>query len=371
MTRSTLPALAAAVTLLAGLAAGAVLFRNRGIPAGLTAQLDSLAARLAAIEGRAAARANRDPAPAPERAAAAPELEPGEVDPESDSDDDGQPAGDLAARVEDLERRLQALETDPIERGYAYLQSQNAELRRRGIRALEAVAAGDPQAREALLRMLGDPEAAVRLETLDALADLEDKALAGEITNLLADPSAEVREEAIDTLAELGAEGEATAIAGLLGDPESQVREEAANALGELKNSAAAPALIAALQDTSEDVRGEAIASLGEIGARDAVPLLRALFDKDPGIHRLRLIRALQQLGDSQPLQMEIERLSQAALNASADTARSEAVRNLAQLAPGQAEEVLRKALEDPSSRVRREAERAMERRRRNQREER
>ena len=79
----------------------------------------------------------------------------GEVDSgESDSEDDL--LGSLLARLDDLDLRIRGLEEDPIERGYSYLSSQNSELRRQGIYALERIAKLDPQARETIRQMLQD-----------------------------------------------------------------------------------------------------------------------------------------------------------------------------------------------------------------------
>ncbi|MBN1461689.1 MAG: HEAT repeat domain-containing protein, partial [Armatimonadetes bacterium] len=105
---------------------------------------------------------------------------------------------------------------------------------------------------------------------------------------------------------------------------------------------------------------GQAIAALGEIGAREAAAQLRQLYDIDPGRHRIRLIRALQQLGDEAPLRQEIGRLSETALGSADARARRQAVQTLSWLAREQAQETFRRALEDPDEAVRREAERAL-----------
>ncbi len=271
----------------------------------------------------------------------------------------------VLAKIDSLDRRIRSLEADPIQRGYNYIGSQSPELRRQGILALERIAKDDPEAMAAIRQMLLDPDAGVRRTTLDTLADLENKDSIPEILPLLFDSDVNVRREAITTLSRLEASEAGPQIGRLLEDPDARVREQAADALGKLKFGGGTDILFQALKDPSERVRGEAIASLGEIGARNAVPHLREMYEKNPGEHRYRLVRALRNLGDLQPFQQEIGRLSNTALSDENESARSRAIRTLGWFARDEAQDVLKKiAQEDASNRVRREAERLLRNRR-------
>ncbi len=266
----------------------------------------------------------------------------------------------LRSSVNDLGYRVQTLEEDPINRGYAFLQSENPELRREGIRSLQRLARFDPAARQALREMLGDPNPRVRQQAIDAVGDLGDKEAIPLLVDLLSNGDAENRREAIQNLGKLGAKDAGAAIAELLSDSSDRVRREAADVLGRLKAKEALPGLLQALSDKNEDIRGEAIASLGEIGAREAAPLLRQLYDSNPGRHRTRLVQALRSLGDNAPFKQEVQRLSETALTNEDTRARGRAVQMLSWFARQEARDVFLKLREDPNEWIRREAERAL-----------
>jgi len=324
-----------------------------------SSRLEILEERLEALEQRIAQLSSIGPGFGRDVPAGTEEAQPtGTAQAESSS-----AIAQLRGALQDIERRVRALEQDPINRGYAYLSSQSPELRRRGIKALLEVARFDSTAREAIRSMLQDPDPSVRDDAADAIGRLNDKEAVPMLLQLLNDPSEDVRHEAIQNLCRLGVREAAVPIAKLLGDSSPKVREEAADALGRLRATETAPALIQALNDKNEGVRGEVIAALGEIKAREAVPYLRRIYDTDPGPHRIRLIRALQSLGDSEPLNREVQRLSETALNAENARARERAIEMLGWLAREQARSVFEKALEDPDPRIRRRAERILRRR--------
>jgi HEAT repeat protein len=270
----------------------------------------------------------------------------------------------VLGRLEDLEMRIQGLEEDPIDRAYAFLRSKNFELRRQGLSTLERIARFDPQAREAIRQMMGDPDPRVRQLAIDTLGDIEDKESATSIAALLSDSSIDVRREAISALARLGAKEQGGEIAALLQDAEPGVREQAADVLGQLGYPGASAALIQALSDPNDGVRGQAIASLGETGAKDAIPYLRELYETDPGRNRIRVVRALRSLGDPGPYEAEIRRLTQAATGDPSEGVRRESLRTLGWLAEDRAKPIFQQALQDPSEQVRREAERYLRERR-------
>lgn len=266
----------------------------------------------------------------------------------------------LLARLDVLERRLRSLEEDPIQRGYNFLDSDSPNLRRDGIYALERIAKFDPEARAAIRDMLQDLDPGVRLSSLDTIGDLADREAIPVVRPLLDDEDPNVRREAINTLVRLQDKDAGLAIAEMVGDENDKVREMAADAVGRLKSADAERLLYQALDDKNERVRGEAIASFGEIGAKSAIPRLMKMYAEDPGPHKIRLIHSLKNLGEPGPFRQEVNRLSNDVVNNQDERARSQAVRTLSWLARGEAKEVLQQALQDPSERVRREAERAL-----------
>ena len=329
-------------------------------PLDLEARLGNLeravSARLDRIEARlsAARLAPRPSSAQVEEGSAAETAEKTESD-TPDATFDG-----LEKRVATLEERVRGLEQDPIQRGYAFLESESDELRRQGVRALARVARMDPEARAAIRRALADASPLVRREALEALGNIRDKESVPSMVDLLADSDEAVRRRAISALEECEATDAAPSIAQLLSDPADRIRVAAADALGVLKSADSGDLLLKALQDSNDEVRGEAIASLGEAGVKSAIPALRRMYEEGASPHRTRLLLALRSLGDEGPIRLEIERLSRTALVDPDERVRSQALRALGSLARGEARPILRKALEDPSAEVRREAERLL-----------
>jgi HEAT repeat protein len=301
----------------------------------------------------------------------------------------------LRSQVSALSYRIQALEQDPLNRGYTYIGSENPALRLEGINALRRIAQFDPATREAIRGLLDDPSVQVRREATDALGDLGDKEAAPLMAQMLSDADPGVRWEAIDSFADwgykeaapliarmlgdsdanvrrealvalgtLGAGESSSSIAQLLSDPADQVREQAADVLGRLKARESTAVLLQSLNDPSDQVRGEAIASLGEIGAVEALPYLQDMYQRNPGRQGIRLVTAMRALGDEAPFRQEVQRLSQVALSSDDARTRSQAIQTLSWFAREESRDVFTRALQDPSERVRQEAERALRRRR-------
>ena len=297
----------------------------------------------------------------------------------------------LASRLDDLTYRIQGLEEDPINRGYAYIKSDSPQLRLEGITALRRVAQFDTTARETIRNMLYDTNPRVRMEAADALGDLSDRDAAPLMAQMLSDADPNVRREAVDSFADwghkesspliaqmlndpdasvrreavvalgtLGASDAGSSISQLLSDPSPSVRQQAADVLGRIKARDGAPALLQALNDSNEEVRGEAIASLGEIGAPEAIPYLRDMYQRDNGRDRIRLVIALRSLGDEQPFRQEVQRLSDVAFSDSDARARARAIQTLSSFARDQSRDIFTRALQDENDRVRQEAERAL-----------
>ncbi len=247
------------------------------------------------------------------------------------------PDADRWATVESsllaLQLRIKGLEEDPVLRGESFLESENAEMRREGINTLRRVAGFDPKTRAAIRGLLHDPSNRVREQAAQVLKNLKDKESAPEMKALLADPDAGARRRAVQALGALDARDAAREIGqNLISDADDRVRLAAADALGRLKAQEAEEFLTEALKDRSNMVRGEAIASLGEIGATAAAPQLRAIYDQDPGAHRIRLAVALKSLGDDAPLQKEIARLAEVLKSETDERVRRQAQQELAVL---------------------------------------
>lgn len=273
---------------------------------------------------------------------------------------DAPPLDSFQEQLEDFERRLRSLERDPLLRGFSYIESSDAKLRRRGIRALEEIANHNPEARDAIRQMLSDADSKVREEAIDALRDIQDREAVPLVHDLLGDPEADVRREAIQALVALGDESDGARIAELLNDSDDKVREEAAVALGRMKSRQGTDLLIAALDDADADVRKNAIRTLGKTGAKSALPALKDLYELDERKKSFRLARAIRDLGDTGPFEAEVDRLSATALDDPDEVVRYKALRNLADHARTEAQEIFLQALEDESSRVRKEAKKAL-----------
>ena len=304
--------------------------------------------------------------------------------------------GRLWSQMNVLSLRIQSLEQDPVSRGYNFVNSESPQLRLEGLASLRRFAPYDSTAREAIRNLLQDPNERVRREATDALGDLGDKEAAPLMAQMLGDPDPRVRWEAIDSFADWGQKEAAPNIAGMLSDPDpgvrreaivalgtlgagessreiaqmlsdssDQVREQAADVLGRLKSRDGASALIQTLGDSNEGVRGEAIASLGEIGAVEAVPYLRDMYERNPGRNTIRLASSLRALGDPQPFQREVARLSEVALSSNDDRARGRAIQTLSWFAREEARDVFTQLAQDSNERIRREAEQALRGRRR------
>jgi hypothetical protein len=269
----------------------------------------------------------------------------------------------LESQLSTLGERVAGLEQDPVRRGFAFLGSENPELRREGVNILRDVARFDPEARAAIRKLLHDPSPRVREQAAQVLGNFRDKEALPVLMELLGDSEASVRRRAVLGLTRLEAGDAGPAMTErLASDQDARVREAAADGLGRLKSSQASGALLKALKDPSEGVRAEAIASLGEVGAREAAPALRAMYDQDPGPDRIRLVLALKTLGDEAPLHQEVQRLSQLVEKDADPGIRRQAVRELATLARDSSQQVFSQALLDPSPIVRQEAERALRR---------
>ena len=276
---------------------------------------------------------------------------------------------ELSHRLEIVESQLTALLRDPIERGYEFLRSPSAQLRRDGIELLERLARNDPRALAAIREMLGDLDPRVREQALESLADLDDIDSLPLMLGMLGDGEVRVRREVVSSLEALLRELEpgsalaADAVAALsrsARDADGNVRERAIEALGNARTPQATATLIAALDDQEADVRSEAIRALGRGGDRSAVPALRSVYSGADGRNRMTAAISLWRLGDRDAFRQEAVTLVHDATAHENERERSRAVHLLGEVSPSEYRATIEQALQDPSERVRRTAERIL-----------
>ena len=272
--------------------------------------------------------------------------------PEDQSTNPGTNEEALAMRVSGLQTRIEALESDPIQRGFRYLDSDSVKLRTEGVKALEELARSDPEALAAIQDMMNDPSEDVRWWSIDTLADINSKESIPLLMNMLNDSSEKVRREAINSLGRMGADA-GPQVAGFLDSQDPETRAYAIDALGKMKYAGATDALIASLDDQNGRVRSEAIWSLAETGAKSAAPALRKIYNENPGDNRYSLVRCLKTLGDNEPFNAEFKRLSAQALESEDQNKRTEAIRSLTYFAKSEARGVFEQLQKDPNKRVR------------------
>jgi HEAT repeat protein len=346
---------------------------------GMDSRLDALESAVEALAGRV------------DRSGRAAPFEPlrghDGAEPDAGDDDDGPPSVELSeslerrlARIEErleaVEVRLRAQADDPVLRGFTYLDSSSSRLRREGINLLRRFARSDQQSLNAIRGMLSDSDPEVRESAIDALEDVDDRDSAPQILSLLGDESGNVREEALRALPELferNRDGErpsqaeiaaiTPAILDRIGDSEEDVRRAAIEALGDLRAPGVVPDLVHALEDPSERVREEAVDALMSVGDPAARPHLEQLYEGAAGGGRgVSLAIALRRLGNEEPFSQEAQRLAEQVTASADEGSRLSAVRTLGRHAAANHREVLTRALQDESRRVRTEAQRALRR---------
>lgn len=189
---------------------------------------------------------------------------------------------------------------------------------------------GDPGAFEALLDLIGDPEAGVRQAAISAINSLGRPEMAEHAVTLLNDPNPYVRESAVKIA---GYFGYAECVGSLLDrcqDTDENVRRAAvehlpyiddddrivpvlndalqngtpkaraaaAKAFGQIESSQALPSLLAALNDADSWVRYFAARSIGLRGFTEATEALACLVSTDAAGHvRIAALEALGSLG--------------------------------------------------------------------------
>ena len=237
------------------------------------------------------------------------------------------------------------LESPSVDDLAAYLSDADPGVRRTAVNVLtEHLPDGYSPA---LLRALGDDDAAVRREAADGVRELvEVLPDPGAIRTHTSSNDAVVRGAAVYVLSSRGA-GEGSQFRHALTDVDHHVRIEAVRALVSVDDAAG---VAAAAFDSNREVRIAVANGLGTLAAQ--VDVVRGLVaDKDPLV-RAAALTALGPLGCAESDLVAVER----ALGESAWQVRQGAVRALAGAASGSAVPALARALADPHLDVRKAA---------------
>ena len=209
-----------------------------------------------------------------------------------------------------------------------------------GERELTMVAAGalarlgDGAAFEALIRRLGDPDAAVRQAVIAALNSIGHSEMPSRVVTLLSDADPIVRESALkiagyfgypdcldrvlaccrddnETVRRTAIEqlpffeepGVFAALVRALEHDAASVRAAAASALARVEHPARTSVLLRALDDDDPWVRFVTLRTLGAIGAAEAVPPVLATVEHDPAPHvRLAAIEVIGRISPTEAL---------------------------------------------------------------------
>jgi len=182
------------------------------------------------------------------------------------------------------------------------LKDQDAAVRLAAVESLGHLS--DPRAVDALVQALRtDTDPQVREAAAEALGEIDSpRAVPGLIAALGLEKVGAVRAKIAWALGEIDDKRAVEALGAVVRDPDTEVRRQAVSALGELQSAAAVPMLIPALKDADVETRKQAAAALGEIQSKDAVEALIPL-TKDADVEvRKQAVEALGQIEDKRAL---------------------------------------------------------------------
>jgi HEAT repeat protein len=142
---------------------------------------------------------------------------------------------------------------------------------------------GNSAGRELLVEALYDPEPALRDEAALTLGRMGDRAAAGALTEALGRDDVKIREQAIRMLGRLGDPSTVDALIEAL--VEDRTRYLTVLALGKIGDARALEPLLEVVdKDRYTDVRGYAVVALGWLGERAAIPRLVRVLAEEPEI---------------------------------------------------------------------------------------
>lgn len=165
---------------------------------------------------------------------------------------------------------------------------------------------------ESVKQMLGSEDLGDRLRAVNQIRELEDKAIAFELTqSAINDPNARVRYSAVSQMDTLGGQDLTTSLNvlrdRLLNDPEPDVQAAAADCIGALQLTEAFTDLQQVYNSTSEWlVKFSIVATLGELGDPRSFELLQAALTSNNELEQTAAISSLGDLGDKKAIELLI-----------------------------------------------------------------
>ena len=182
------------------------------------------------------------------------------------------------------------------------LKDENATVRLAAVQSLGSLE--DPRAVDALVQALRtDTDARVREAAAEALGEIDSpRAVAGLIAALGSEKVTAVRAKIAWALGEIDDARAVEALGAAVRDPEAEVRRQVVWALGELESAAAVPMLIPALKDADVETRKQAAWALGEIGDKDAIEALTPVTKDADAEVRKQAVEALGNMEDKRAL---------------------------------------------------------------------
>jgi HEAT repeat protein/beta-lactamase regulating signal transducer with metallopeptidase domain len=139
---------------------------------------------------------------------------------------------------------------------------------------------------------------AVRAKIAWALGEIDDARAVDALGVAVKDSEVEVRRQAVWALGELEAPAAAPMLIPVLRDADVETRKQAAWALGQVKGADAVSALSGAAKDSDKEVRKQVIESLGEIQDKRALPALSAAISDAEAEIREAAVQSISQLED-------------------------------------------------------------------------
>lgn len=172
---------------------------------------------------------------------------------------------------------LALAQSDAYQQALSQLKSKDSQIRRTAAEELGRLR--NPEAKEALLKLLADPDGSVRAAAVNSLGIMRIQSVSAEIAKLLeTDQIPSVRQASAIALGYIADSSVLSSLIKGINDPHEGTRFACINSLGILRNPAAVGALTKELLNPDARIRRTVAYALGNIADRNAVPsLLNAL----------------------------------------------------------------------------------------------